>query len=224
MNATEIARAGAADHDKWHVEFLLRVPGVILRDAGWPALKKDDDSGSLEDFWQVWRYGMARNRVRPAEAQQALMELALDPPDWISRIIPAFLGKIRATRAARGETADARMAAAARASEGCPLCRGDGLAILYPQEPADPLPEEGRWFYCVCESGRAILSHHRDCHGDDLILHADLADPRHANLAEKRYSRRLDRSFPASGPAGSIPHPHPRRPDPTPGDSHEHAR
>ena len=203
MSATELAPAEAANLADWHIEFLLRVPNVILRDGGWPQLMKRDGSGSLEDSWQVWRYGMAKKRVRPDEAAEALMALALDPPDWIGQIVPAFLKKVQEIRAARGETVAAMLVAAAKASEGCSLCHGSGLAIRYRQGTPDPRYWGGYTFYCLCGSGRAILSHHRDCYDNAPVPHGDLADPQFAKLSDERYSRQPERSLPAAMPAKS---------------------
>lgn len=155
-----------------------------LKPPEWPEPGTDE----YTDYRDDWAYALRGHNVTEEEADEVLMRLRQDPPQWLREHLPKFLAcvtAIRQERTAKGQADDRDTAF--EASKGCPHCHGHGLAtIFHPDYVGDALlvrPEmEGRERYavarrsahCVCAMGRWMRSKTRDL--DVLSKIPDLTD------------------------------------------------
>jgi hypothetical protein len=158
-----------------------------LRPPEWPEPGTDE----YTDYRDDWAYALQSHNVTEEEANEVLMRLRQDPPQWLREHLPKFLAcvtAIRQERAAKGRADDRDTAQAA--SRDCQHCDGGGFArVYYPEyrgNPAEELPvmERGEVVrrlipvavsaHCVCALGRWMRSKIREL--DLLARIPDLAD------------------------------------------------
>lgn len=154
----------------------------------WPKLGTDE----YTDYRDDWAYALKGHNVTEEEANEALMRLRQDPPQWLREHLPKFLACVtamRQERAAIGQSDDRDTAQAA--SRDCPHCDGGGYARVYLRQYRGSSVEElevvdrgGRVTrkaipvavnaHCVCALGRWMRSKIRDL--DTLARVPDFAE------------------------------------------------
>jgi hypothetical protein len=94
----------------------------------WPKLGTEE----YADFRDDWAYALNGHRVTEAEADEALMRLRQDPPQWLREHLPKFVAaveQVRRERAAQAESSDLERAKAA--AKGCQHCGGSGQRQVF---------------------------------------------------------------------------------------------
>src|SRR4051812_43994199 len=125
----------------------------------WP----DPRSEEWDDLFRCWLMPLAKRNVSEAEANDASMTLAENPPRFGKDHLPALIGQIETTRALAAASGSKGFAEVS--SKGCPYCRGEGLVVVFSALPGDRSRDDRRIpdsvaAYCVCPKGRWTMQNH----------------------------------------------------------------
>jgi hypothetical protein len=142
----------------------------------WPAGEATEE---YDVYVRTWHTEFATRHVTKAEADEASVRLACNPPNFRREHIPMVVHAIEQIRAERNPMATAcgTREAARDASRGCEYCGGGGLATAYHPWPSDEHRVSATAAaYCVCAHGRYIKRNHAETEPDLLRKFVDLDD------------------------------------------------
>jgi len=141
-----------------------------LKPPEWPEPGTDE----YADYRDDWAYALRGHNVTEEEADEVLMRLRQDPPQWLREHLPKFMASveaIRRERLAKGQADDRDTAQAA--SRGCPHCAGSGQAIVFDRD----------------YDGRHVVERECHVHGEAKVIPYAMTVSAHCVCAMGRWMR-----------------------------------